>query len=343
MSERPQEWSREEVVALLQQVDLFEGLPDDDLNAIAAIVGGRTIEPREALFEEGEPGDAFCTVFRGAIEIAKARADGTEEKLAVRRKGDGFGEMVLLNEAPRSATARATEPTQLVSVSRDDFQRLLGGDSFALHMMRALSKARRALSVRFANAQSEQDSGGDVPADAFAVSRVIQAGMLPRVAPKVDGHDIAAGTTTEVDGRGASVWDWIQLADGRHALLSIDVPQDGFPPAHHLGTSRAVVRAVASGTSSVADLLRGSNEALAAGGVDGMDQFVQMGVLVVDPDGLEWGCAGKVPGGIIRRDGSFEQLGAKGPPLGMMGDVQYNSQRFPMGAGDTALVLSHGS
>ena len=215
MSERPQEWSREEVVALLQQVDLFEGLPDDDLNAIAAIVGGRTIEPREALFEEGEPGDAFCTVFRGAIEIAKARADGTEEKLAVRRKGDGFGEMALLNEAPRSATARATEPTQLVSVSRDDFQRLLGGDSFALHMMRALSKALRALSVRFANAQSEQDSGGDVPADAFAVSRVIQAGMLPRVAPKVDGHDIAAGTTTEVDGRGASVWDWIQLADGR--------------------------------------------------------------------------------------------------------------------------------
>ena len=275
MSERPQEWSREEVVALLQQVDLFEGLPDDDLNAIAAIVGGRTIEPREALFKEGEPGDAFYIVFRGAIEISKARADGTEEKLAVRRKGDGFGEMALLNEAPRSATARATEPTQLVSVSRDDFQRLLGGDSLALHMMRARSKALRALSVRFANAQSEQDSGGDVPADAFAVSRVIQAGMLPRVAPKVDGHDIAAGTTTEVDGRGASVWDWVQLADGRHALLSIDVPQDGFPPAHHLGTSRAVVRAVASGTSSVADLLRGSNEALAAGGVDGMDQLAR--------------------------------------------------------------------
>jgi len=51
----------------------------------------------------------------------------------------------------------------------------------------------------------------------------------------------------------------------------------------------------------------------------------------------------KVPGGIIRRDGSFEQLGAKGPPLGMMGGFQYNSQCFPMGVGDTAFVLSHGS
>ena len=152
MSERPSEWSRGEVVALLQRVDLFEGLPDDDLNSIAAIVGGHTIEPGEFLFEEAEPGDAFYIVFRGAVEISKARSDGTEEKLAIRRKGDSFGEMALLNDAPRSATARAAEPTQLVSVSRDDFQELLGGDSLALRMMRALSKALRALSVRFASA-----------------------------------------------------------------------------------------------------------------------------------------------------------------------------------------------
>ena len=66
-------------------------------------------------------------------------------------------------------------------------------------------------------------------------------------------------------------------------------------------------------------------------------------VLVVDADGLEWGSAGKVPGGIIRRDGSFEHFGAHGPPLGMMGGFQYNVQRFPMGAGDVAFVLSHGS
>lgn len=343
MSERPHEWTREEVVALLQQVDLFEGLPHEDLNAIAAIVVGRTIEPGESLFEEGQPGDAFYIVFQGAIEISKTRADGTEEKLAVRRKGDGFGEMALLNEAPRSATARALERTQLVSVSRDDFQQLLGGDSLALRMMRALSKALRALSVRFANAERERAGGEQVRTDAFAVSRVIQAGLLPQVAPKVDGHDIAAGTTTEKDGRGASVWDWIQLADGRIAMLSIDVTQDGFPPAHHLGMARAVVRAVAPASSSVADLLRGSNEALASAGVDGLDQFVQMGVLVVDADGLEWGSAGKVPGGIIRRDGSFEHFGAHGPPLGMMGGFQYNVQRFPMGAGDVAFVLSHGS
>jgi len=344
VSERAHEWSRGEVVALLQRVDLFDGLPGDDLNSIAAIVGGRTVQADERLFQEGDPGDAFYIVFRGAVEICKARADGTEEKLAVRRRGDGFGEMALLDDVPRSATARATEETQLVSVARDDFQQQLGGDSLALRMMRALSNALRALSVRFANADRAQESFDELlVTDEFAVSRVMQASLLPRGAPKVTGYDIAAGTTTEKGGRGSSIWDWIELGDGRTALLSVSVPRDGLPPAHHLGTSRAVVRAVAARTSSVADLLRGSNEALASAGVDGLDQFIQMGVLVVSADGLEWGSAGKAPGGVIRRDGSFEQLGAQGPPLGMMGGFQYKVQSCVMNAGDTAFVLSHGS
>ena len=63
----------------------------------------------------------------------------------------------------------------------------------------------------------------------------------------------------------------------------------------------------------------------------------------MDAEGLEWGSVGKVPGGIIRRDGSFEQFGAQGPPLGMMGGFKYNVQKFSMDAGDTAFVLSHGS
>jgi hypothetical protein len=50
-----------------------------------------------------------------------------------------------------------------------------------------------------------------------------------------------------------------------------------------------------------------------------------------------------VPGGIIRREGSFEEFGAHGPPLGMMGGFKYNVQRFAMNVGDTAFVLSHGA
>lgn len=344
MSESAHGWSQEEVVALLEQVDLFAGLPADDLNGIAAIVSGETIEADELLFEEGESGDKFYIVFQGAVEISKARPDGTTEKLAVRRKGEAFGEMALLNDAPRSATARATETSQLVTVSRDSFQALLGGDSLPLRMMQVLSKALRALGIRFASTEKGQVAAPASPAaDASGVSRMMQAGLLPRSAPKMAGHDIAAGTTMEETGRGGSVWDFIELGDGRTALVSIDLQQDGFPPAYHLGVARATLRAVTADSSSLADMLRRSNEVLSDAGVEGLDQYVQVGVLVVGDDGIEWASAGRVPGGIIRRDGDFEQFGAHGPPLGMMGGFNYNVQSFELGPGDTAFVMSHGS
>jgi CRP-like cAMP-binding protein len=341
VSENVHGWSTEEVVTLLQKVDLFEGLPMDDLHRIAGIVGGATLEAGEVLFEEGEPGDAFYIVFKGAVEISKARPDGTTERLAVRRAGEGFGEMALLNDAPRSASARAAGPAQLMMVSREDFHELLGGDSLPVRMMRVLSRALRALGVRFASVEKIQDAGARVRVDAQEISRVMQAGLLPAQAPRVEGFDVAAGTTTEETGRGGSVWDWMTLADGRTALLTLDVRQDGFPAAHHLGVARAVLRGLATDHTTPTVLLAKANEALSSAAVEGLDQFVEAGVLVMGSASLEWASAGRVPGGIIRRDGSFDEFGAHGPPLGMMGGFKYNMQSFSMGAGDTAFVLSH--
>jgi CRP-like cAMP-binding protein len=334
-------WSTAEVVDLLQRVDLFRGLPAEDLQRVAGIVEGTSLEAGEVLFEEGEAGDAFYIVFKGAVEITKARPDGTTDKLAVRRAGEGFGEMALLNDAPRSARARAVEPSQLMTVSREDFERLLGGDSLPLRMMQGLSKALRALGVRFASVEKLQDAGARMRVDAHEVSRVMQAGLLPSTAPRVAGFDLAAGTTTEESGRGGSVWDWLPLGDGRTALLTLDVRQDGFPPAHHLGVARAVLRGLAAANATLPQLLANANEALSAAAIEGLDQFVEVGILVLGPGGVEWASAGRVPGGIIRRDGTFEEFGAHGPPLGMMGGFKYNVQAHAMASGDTAFVLSH--
>jgi CRP-like cAMP-binding protein len=338
-----QAWSTEEVVGLLQRVDLFEGLPDEDLIEIAGIVDGVTAKPEEVLFEEGEPGDAFYIVFKGAIQILKTRADDTEEKLAVRRDGEGFGEMALLNDAPRSATARALERTQLLRIPRAGLTELLGGDTLAFRMMQGLSTALRALGVRFASAEKIQDPGARVRAEVDDISRLMQAGFLPSTAPRVDGFDVACGTITVETGRGGTAWDWMEMGEGRTALLSYDVRQDGFPAAHHVGVARGVLRALGVDHPDPADLLQRANESMSAAGVEGVDQFVETGVLVVTPDGLEWASAGRVPGGIVRHGGDFEEFGAHGPPLGMMGGFKYTVERYTMRAGDIAFVLSHGS
>ncbi|MEJ2202721.1 MAG: SpoIIE family protein phosphatase [Gemmatimonadota bacterium] len=175
------------------------------------------------------------------------------------------------------------------------------------------------------------------------VSRIMQDAILPREAPRVEGYHVAAGTAREEAGRGGSVWDWFPFRDGRTALLTLDVRQDGLPAAHHLGLARVVLRAAAGTHSSVPDLLAMANETLVSSSVGAVHQFVEVGLLVVGPEEVEWASAGRVPGGVIRRDGMFAELGAHGPPLGMMGGFRYTVQHVRMGAGDTAFVLSHGS
>ncbi len=343
MTDSSRPWSEDQVIPLLEKVDLFRGLPSEDLRRIAGIVEGLTVAPGEELFAEGEPGDAYFIVFSGSIEILKS-AGGGLEKLAVRRAGEGFGEMALLNDAPRSATARAAEATRMMRVPREAFRELLGGDSLALRMMRVLSKALRALDVRFAAAEK---GGGPASAptpapthDLDAISRVMQRGMLPTRAPRSEGWDLAAGSTTEEAGRGNTVWDWLELPGGGVALAVLEVKSEGFPPAHLLGMARAALRVAARTTARPDELLAAANAALADVHVDGVDQFVDCGIVVPGDGSLAWAGAGKLNGGMLGRAGTFEPFASHGPALGMLEGFKYGTQRIGLGTGDTGLVLA---
>lgn len=342
MDDNQQAWSQDQVIAILQQVDLFRGLPEEELRRMADIVTAAEVEAGETLFEEGEPGDAFYIVFSGAMEILKEGAGGSEEKLAVRRSGEAFGEMALLNDQARSATARAVEDTRLVRVAREDFQELLGGDSLPVRMLRMLSKALRALDMRFA--ASEKLAASATPrVSPDDVSRIVQRGLLPRNAPRLEGYDVAAGTTTEEGGTGDTVWDWVTLEDGRTALLAYDVQGEGLPPSHYLVAARALIRALSREYGDLREVLARANAALSASAVSGVDQFVECGMVVPGPDVVEWASAGRVPAGVIRRQGTFEELSSHGPPLGMMEGFRYASQEIAMGPGDVFVVLSQAS
>ena len=117
----------------LRRAALFKGLPDEELRALAGIVKRIKAEPGDLLFEEGDEDDRFYVVTAGAVEIVKHVPGGGEEKLAVRRAGHAFGEMALLNSAPRFATARVARECECMTLSRDDFERLMvGGRSMPL-------------------------------------------------------------------------------------------------------------------------------------------------------------------------------------------------------------------
>lgn len=97
------------------------------------------------IFGEGEQSDFAYIVDAGLVEIVKATATG-EVRLALLREGDIFGEMGVLDEAPRSAAARAYTDVVATAVARDEFvQVILRQDERGLGLLRALFERLRAM------------------------------------------------------------------------------------------------------------------------------------------------------------------------------------------------------
>jgi membrane protein len=81
----------------------------------------RALEPGQVLFEAGEEGREMYYVLGGAVRLSRG-----EQELAVMRRGDYFGEMSMLLNSPRNATATALEPdTQLVAIGEKNFDTIL--------------------------------------------------------------------------------------------------------------------------------------------------------------------------------------------------------------------------
>lgn len=80
------------------------------------------------VFHQGDPGDALFIVATGAIKISLPSETGEEAIIATVRAGDFFGELALLDGAPRSASATALEPTETLVLPRDRFRELVASE-----------------------------------------------------------------------------------------------------------------------------------------------------------------------------------------------------------------------
>jgi NADH dehydrogenase len=78
-------------------------------------------EPGEAIVSQGEIGDRFYIVEKGRVEVVRASNGGPEVRLATLGPGEYFGEVALLRDLARTATVRALEPTDVISLGRGDF------------------------------------------------------------------------------------------------------------------------------------------------------------------------------------------------------------------------------
>ncbi|HUP53541.1 MAG TPA: cyclic nucleotide-binding domain-containing protein [Longimicrobiales bacterium] len=109
-----------EKVMILKGSEFFKNFPGADLAGIASLADVVHVEPAEVVFEQGDEGDAFYVVVRGAIKISRGQT-----LLATLGPREGFGEMAILDRDTRSATATASEGTTLLRLDRDSFDRVV--------------------------------------------------------------------------------------------------------------------------------------------------------------------------------------------------------------------------
>lgn len=113
-------------VEALRAVRLFRGLDLEVVASLARSMRVRRFRRGEVVFHQGDPGDALFVVTAGAIKISLPSEAGEEAILATVRAGDFFGELALLDGAPRSATATALEASETWMLPRDRFRELIG-------------------------------------------------------------------------------------------------------------------------------------------------------------------------------------------------------------------------
>jgi CRP-like cAMP-binding protein len=110
-----------EALDSLRHIPLFSEVGDDDLEALAALLIERRFPKHKTIVEEGLPGDYMYVIREGRVQVSKLSDDGREKILEFLEAGDFFGEMSLLDNAPRSASCRALTESRVLALSRNDF------------------------------------------------------------------------------------------------------------------------------------------------------------------------------------------------------------------------------
>jgi CRP/FNR family transcriptional regulator, cyclic AMP receptor protein len=116
------------IVTSLRDSYLFERADEAALGAIARHLRRRRFRRNETIFHQGDPGDALHIVSSGAVKIVLPSTEGDEAIIATLRRGDFFGELALLDGAPRSATAVALEASETWTLPRAAFLEMLEQD-----------------------------------------------------------------------------------------------------------------------------------------------------------------------------------------------------------------------
>lgn len=114
------------ILPILKKIPLLSDLNEEDHKEIIKHIEMQYYPAHQLLFKENDPGDAVYIIKRGVVRIFHPGADPTEEKeVAMLGDDDVFGEMAIISEKPRNASAQTMEESEIFVLKKDDFIQLV--------------------------------------------------------------------------------------------------------------------------------------------------------------------------------------------------------------------------
>jgi len=115
------------ILTALKSLPIFAEMSDEDITKILSVAMLQFFPPNYLIIKEGDPGDFMCIIKKGNVEIFKESDELAFHKtnLAVLNEGDVFGEMALISNRPRNASARTINDAEIFILKKSDFDNLL--------------------------------------------------------------------------------------------------------------------------------------------------------------------------------------------------------------------------
>lgn len=211
---------------------------------------GRIYLPAGSLImREGEPGEEMFVVLEGELTVSLQG-----KRIDSLGPGMILGEMAMIDDRPRSATATAVTDCSLIRLDRAGFRNLVSrSPEFALRVMNIMSvRTRRFIEDEVRHQRMDEE---------LAVGRRIQLSLLPNACPVVPGYEFAAGyrAAREV---GGDLYDFIHESanPSRLHVVIADVTGKGVPAALYMAVSRTLLHTFALDGNTPSQALRHVNQ-----------------------------------------------------------------------------------
>lgn len=225
----------------------------------------------ETIFSEGDPSDVAYVIRSGRVEVVKRTPTGVL-RLAVLAEGDVLGEMGLLEDRPRSASARAIEPVVADAVSPSEFIRqLLHEPAKSLQLLRALFERLRAMNQMISQQSANVEQESEIPLVRLLPASSEIQGQLPEEGIEVRRFPFRVGRRPETREAEALTFNELQLPDrAPHVLapnhFALDLAPEGVVVRDRGSQSGTVVNGTLIGSRAnrdVAPLHEGENDVIA--------------------------------------------------------------------------------